>query len=367
MSVSSAPRRTPLHALHSKAGAKLVDFHGWELPLQFSGIIKEHQAVRAACGIFDVSHMGQAAIEGPQALELLGRIFSNDAARLAPGQAHYTHMLNEKGGVIDDVILSRLAPERFFVVLNASNAEGDLAWIGSHARGMNLRIVDRREGFGMVAVQGPAAAKTLACLLPGCGDLARFGAREERLYGHDVLLTRTGYTGEDGFEVAAPEPILSRLWENLEAAGASYGLLPCGLGARDTLRLEAGLLLHGSDVDPEHTPLEAGYPWVVRLGARDFVGKAALERQKKEGVSRRLLGVKLAERGVPRPGGGVRAGGRLLGTLTSATFSPTLQTGIGMAYLPPDVEPGAALEVDVHGRAAAAQACALPFYRRKPT
>ncbi len=359
-----ALRRTALNALQKEAGARMVDFHGWELPIQFSGILKEHEAVRKACGVFDVSHMGQVSLEGPQAGEFLQKVNSNDALRLAPGEAMYSHLLNERGGVVDDVIVSRLAEGRWFMVINAATIEKDEAWLRRNAAGMDFELKNLSDASSMLAVQGPQAHTVLADLLPNSAFLKRFGALEAELYGQPVVLSRTGYTGEDGFELVCPHEIATRLWETVLARGASYGMLPCGLGARDTLRLEAGLLLYGSDIDDAHTPLEAGYGWVVKFSKKDFIGKDALLKQKAEGLRRKLVGVKLTERGVPRPGAEVFLGEERVGALCSATFSPTLQAGIGVGYLDyPNLAPGTALSVGLHGRRFAAQSAALPFYR----
>lgn len=357
-------RRTPLYSIQRELGGRFVPFHGWELPLQFSGILKEHQAVRGACGLFDVSHMGQIEARGPGALALVQEINSNDASRLAPGRAMYSHMLNERGGVIDDVIVSRLAEDRFFFVVNAATREKDAEWIRARARGRDASVEDLSDRLGMLALQGPVAADVLETVDAAAASIERFGAVERRLYGQTVLVTRTGYTGEDGFELVAPSEVLPRLWQSLTAAGASFGLLPCGLGARDVLRLEAGYLLYGSDIDEEHTPLEAGYDWVVKPEKGPFIGREALQGQARLGLVRRLAGVRLTEGGVPRPGASVLAEGRPIGRLTSATFSPTLQAGIGLGYLEPaGLKPGTPVVVQMGERRFAAEIAALPFYR----
>lgn len=358
-------RRTPLYQLQKEAGARFVDFHGWDLPVQFSGILKEHAAVRGACGLFDVSHMGQVWLSGKDALALVQKTNANDAARLKDGQAMYSHMLNERGGIVDDVIVTRFGPERFFVVVNASTREKDVAWIKSHASGLSVEVRDESDAMGMVALQGPHAKEVIGAVEPKAAALERFGGLETRLWGEDSVITRTGYTGEDGFEVVAPNAIITRVWQTLLARGTtSWGLVPCGLGARDTLRLEAGLLLYGNDIDEDRSTLEAGYGWVAKLSKPDFIGKAVLERQKKDGVARRLTGLKLKERGVPRPGCKVFSGGVEAGVLCSATFSPTLQAGIGAFYAAsPAPAPGASLEVEIHGKRFAAEAAAMPFYK----
>ncbi len=362
--VTDTLKRSPLYNRQKDLGARFVDFHGWELPLQFSSILKEHQAVRTACGLFDVSHMGQVYVSGPQALEFLQKINSNDASKLKPGWAMYSHMLNERGGVVDDVIFSRLEEDRWLVVVNAETISKDVDWMEKHAEGFDVRIDDRSESAAMLALQGPKAEKVIATVCPEAVALKRFGALEQKIYGRFVVVTRTGYTGEDGFEIVAPGEIAVRIWRTLNVNGRSDGLLPCGLGARETLRLEAGYLLYGFDIDDDHTPLEAQYGWVVKFGKGDFIGKAALESQKKEGLRRRLYGVRLTGKGVPRPGAKVLIEGRSRGTLASATFSPTLSTGIGVGYLEgADWAAGTKVGVDIRGRVIPGEISPVPFYK----
>lgn len=359
-------RRTPLYNRQFELGGKFVDFHGWELPIQFSSIIQEHQAVRTACGLFDVSHMGQLEVTGKDALRLMQTIQSNDAAKLAEGRALYAHLLNERGGVVDDVIFSRLGPDRYFIVVNAATAEKDFAWISGHSKGLEVEVKDLSSDYAMLALQGPQAHKIIAEVCKDASALKRFGAIERMTYGQKVVYTRTGYTGEDGFEITAPAEIAIRIWRTLNVSGSSHGLLPCGLGARDTLRLEAGYLLYGTDIDDDHTPLEAGCGWVVKFDKADFIGKKALAEQKREGLKRKLYGVRLTEKGVPRAGASVLIADRAAGTLTSATYSPTLETGIGVGYLDrTDIDPGTPAAVEVRGRRFAAEIVPLPFYKRK--
>lgn len=357
-------RRTPLYSLQKNLGARLVDFHGWELPIQFTSIIKEHQAVRTHCGLFDVSHMGQVLVNGPGALKFLQGVNSNDIRLAAPGKAVYSHLLNERGGVVDDVIVGCLAPERYLVVVNAATTEKDMAWFACHADTFDVRIEDKSDHYAMLAIQGPQAPAVLAQLTAAVSSLPRFGVLEIQLFGQSCVIQRTGYTGEDGFEIIAPTPIASRLWEDLLSKGRSYGILPCGLGARDTLRLEAGYLLYGQDVDDDHTPLEADCAWVVKFDKVDFIGREALQAQKRAGIRQKLTGLQLVEGGVPRPGAAVYYKGEKIGDLCSATFSPTLQTGIGMGYLVrTDLTPGEKVDVEIHGRRTAAEIAAVPFYK----
>jgi aminomethyltransferase len=358
---TEALKRTPLYTAQAETGAKFVDFHGWDLPVQFTSIMKEHAAVRSAAGLFDVSHMGQVFVEGPEALDFLQRVQCNDLSKLKPGRAMYTHILNERGGVVDDVIISRLAVERWFIVVNAGTREKDVAWLRQQAGALN--IIDRSDAYGMIALQGPRAEEIIKSIAPEASALKRFGAIELEIFGQPHIITRTGYTGEDGFEIVAPAEICSRIWRTLLSNGASLGLQPCGLGARDTLRLEAGYLLYGSDVDDERSPYAAGYGWVVKMAKGDFIGKAELQREQERGLSQRLRGVQLKDRGVPRPGAPVLIGGEKVGTLCSATYSPTLKTGIGMGYLPEPL-PAGDVAIELHGRPVAAEIVKPPFYKK---
>jgi aminomethyltransferase len=366
MSATSELRRTCLYERHRSLGARLVDFHGWELPIQYESIIKEHEAVRLRAGLLDVSHMGQVWVRGRDALAFLQRVNANDVGRLVPGKALYSHLPNERGGVVDDVIVSCLAKDRYLVVVNAATREKDVEWLRRNVGDLSVELEDASDHFGMIALQGPLAAQIAGAISAAIPELPRFGALELPLYDQPCVVTRTGYTGEDGFEFIIPAEIASRLWDNLLLKGRSFGAAPCGLGARDTLRLEAGLLLYGSDVDDEHSTLEADYGWVVKLDKGDFVGRAALQKQKAEGLRRKLTGVKLLERGVPRAGAPVLVDGRKAGTLCSATYSPSLQTGIGLGYLDrPDLAPGTRVAVEIHGRQVSAEIVKPPFYRKE--
>lgn len=357
-------RRTALNAQHRALGARLVDFHGWELPIQYESILKEHHSVRRQCGLFDVSHMGQVFVEGPQALALLQKVNSNDISRIGPGQAIYSHLPNEKGGVVDDVIISCLAKGRYLVVVNAGTTDKDFLWLTRHAKGMEVALENKSDLYGMVAVQGPKAAEVLGLLVPEAAALKRFGVLEKPLFDQPSVISRTGYTGEDGFEVIIPNEVVTRLWENLLTKGRSLGTAACGLGCRDTLRLEAGFLLYGQDIDDEHSSLEAGYDWVVKLEKGEFIGRDILAKQKKDGVSRKLTSLKLRGRGVPRPSAPVHSIGREIGRLTSATFSPTLEAGIGVGYLPKGFKSDG-LAVEIHGKPFDVETVASPFYKRE--
>jgi aminomethyltransferase len=364
MTTSAAARRTALYESHKRLGGKIVDFHGWELPVQYESIMKEHEAVRNRCGLFDVSHMGQVFVSGPQALAFLQKVNANDIARIVPGKAIYSHLPNPAGGVVDDVIVSCLAANRYLVVVNAATADKDFAWFQKQAKGLDVALENRSEHYGMIAVQGPKAAALISLLAPRAAALPRFGALELELYGQPSFITRTGYTGEDGVEFIVPNEIVVRVWEDLLAQGQSYGAAPCGLGARDVLRLEAGYLLYGQDLDDEHSTFEANYGWVVKLDKGDFIGKAALVKQKAEGLKRKLTGVRLLERGVPRAGAPVLVDGREAGKFCSATFSPSLQAGIGVGYLDrPELAPGTKCAVVLYGREVPAEVVKVPFFQ----
>jgi aminomethyltransferase len=353
-------RRTPLYDQHLAAGARMVDFGGWDMPVGYGSQIEEHHAVRRDSGMFDVSHMCAVDLRGAGVRPLLLRLLANDVGRLtAAGKALYSCMLRPDGGVIDDLIACYLDEKWFRVVVNAGTADKDLAWIREHAKQIGVAVVARRD-LAMIAVQGPnARAKTLP-LLPQSGSAAAgalgvfFGAALD----DEWFVSRTGYTGEDGFEVALPSEAAGELWNALRAAGVA----PCGLGARDTLRLEAGMNLYGNDMDETVTPLESGLAWTVVLeGNRDFVGKAALEKQRAAGVARDLKGLLLEERGVLRAHQKVHAGAAGEGEVTSGTFSPTLERSIALARLP--AAAAGRVEVDIRGKRVPARVVKPPFAR----
>jgi len=359
-------RRTPLHAEHRRLGAKLVSFAGFEMPVQYpTGIQAEHRAVRECAGLFDVSHMGEFEVSGAEALALLQELTPNDVARLTPGKAHYTAFLNDRGGVIDDLILYRLGEELFLLVVNASNAALDWEWLQGHATRFEVEVVDRSEETALLALHGPRAAEILEQVVDGgVGEVRPVHLVEGRVAGVSARIARTGYTGEDGFELFLPAAEATSVWRRLLEVGAPLGLLPVGLGARDTLRLEMGYPLHGNDLDPEHTLLEGGLRWVAKLDKGPFLGREVLLRQAEEGLERSLVGLRLLERGFPRAGYSVIAEGREIGSLTSGTVSPTLGEGIGMAYLPtPFAREGTRVRVRIRDRDLQAEVVRPPFYR----
>lgn len=354
-------KRTPLFDRLVQAGGRMVDFHGWEMPVQFAGILAEHQAVRTACGVFDVSHMGQIFITGPEAHRFVERVNCNRMSA-EPGKGTYAHVLAEDGGILDDAITFCLAPERFLAIVNAATAANDFAWFQRWSEGFDVALDNASDRMAMLAVQGPNAPALVGELFPAAPALPRFGIAELPFAGEKAFVMRTGYTGEDGFEIAAlPEEILA-LWAELILRGGRHKLMPCGLGSRDTLRLEAGYLLYGADADATRTPYEANCAWVVKPQKGDFIGREALLRRKEAGFAEKLTGVRLLGRGVPRHGCAVWCGDRKIGELCSATFAPSLQTGIGVGYLAPAAwEPGTRVEVEIHGKRVEAETVKGPF------
>jgi glycine cleavage system T protein (aminomethyltransferase) len=366
----NAPKRTALFALHQRLGARMTVFGGFEMPVSYGGIIEEHLAVRAAAGIFDLSHMGEFEIAGSHALELLERTLTNSAARLADGQAQYTLMCADDGGVIDDLIVYRLAAERFMLCVNAVNIDAVRDWITSHNPG-RAEFRDLSDATGLVAVQGPRAVAILAALAGfDIAAVKRFHFAEGDIAGMRCLAARTGYTGEDGFELFTDVGAAARLFEALLEAGARNGIEPIGLGARDTLRLEAGLPLYGHELDRATTPLEAGLGTFVKL-RRPFIGEPALRSEHDAGLRKRLVGLVTDDaRSIARQGYRLFHAGCEAGVVTSGTFAPTLNRPIAMGYLaggeiaPAKTSADGALEVEIRNRKVAATITRLPFYRR---
>lgn len=362
-------KRTPLAGRHVELGAKMAAFAGWEMPIQYAGIMAEHLAVRERVGVFDISHMGQIWVRGVHAVEWLNGVLSNDASTLAVGAGQYTLMLNERGGVIDDLIIYRSGENEFLLVVNAARIEVDFEWLEGlavqHIEGGGIELDNDSERYAGLAIQGPKAVELWEAMageggeaLPERNHIARVAAGN----GDELILCRTGYTGEDGFELFCPAASARHWFDAALAAGAE----PCGLGARDTLRLEKCYPLNGSDLDEEHTPLEAGLGFFVKLDKGDFVGREALVRQQENGLERRLCAIRMTVKGPPpRPHYGVFAAGgqQSLGELSSGGLSPSLKEGIGMAYLPVEqAKVGTKLEMDVRGRRYAAEVVKKPFY-----
>ncbi len=357
--------RTPLFDRHVAAGGRMVEFAGWQMPVQYQGVIEEHRAVRSAAGLFDVSHMGEIRIAGAGAEAFVQRLTPNDVAALAPGQAHYSALLTEDGTYHDDILVYRLAADEILLVVNAANAAGDFAWVAAQPHG-GLEVEDVSARWALLALQGPRAREILAPLTDaGLDGIRYYHFVHSEVARVPVLLSRTGYTGEDGFELYVSPDAAGDLWDALVDTGRPLGLAPAGLGARDTLRLEAGMALYGHEIDRTTTPWEAKLDWTVKLGKGDFVGRDALVAARERGPSRRLIGYEIEGRGIAREGHEVRVDGAVAGYVTSGTYSPTLERALGMAYVTTEhAEPGRVVEIDVRGRAVAARLRPLPFYRR---
>lgn len=345
-------RTSPLDAVHRALGAKMVPFGGWEMPIQYPpGTLAEHRSCRRAAAVFDVSHLGTVRVTGPGVFDRLQATLTNDLRKVAPGRAQYTHLLDESdASVLDDIIVWWLDGDRFDVMPNASNTASVVDAIGGE---------DMTATRALIAVQGPAARARLGTFAPEAAAVGRFRVIETEVLGRTCTVAGTGYTGEDGVELAVPADHAAAVWEALTATGA----VPAGLGARDTLRLEAGLPLHGHELGPGITPLQAGLGWVVAWDKGDFRGRAALEAERARGVSRRLRGLEIDGRRPPRAGQAVLIGGEPRGEVTSGNFSPTLERGIALAFLPPDVGEGSEVAVAVRGTAVPARVVGLPFYR----
>jgi aminomethyltransferase len=360
-------KHTPLASLHRRLGARMMEFGGFEMPLSYRGIIEEHLAVRRSAGLFDLSHMGEFHLDGPRALALLERALTNSAAWLVDGQAQYTIMCADDGGTIDDLIVYRQAREHYMICVNASNIRVDWEWL----RGLNRDgavLDDRSDETALVAIQGPKAATILARItgLP-LDSIARFHTASGEVAGVECLLARTGYTGEDGFEIFCPPADAERLFEAVLAAGAADGIQPCGLGARDTLRMEAGLPLYGHELDRATSPLEAGLKRFVKFG-HGFIGEAALAAQRDGGTVRRLAGVRTADgKSIARQGYKIYRDGGQAGVITSGTYAPSFNRPLAMAYLRTDANlaDGDSVEIAIRNRMVAATVMPLPFYHRE--
>ena len=352
-------QRTPLYDEHRALGARLVPFAGYEMPVQYEGIAVEHEAVRNHAGLFDVSHMGEVVFRGPQAEEAVQRLVTRDVSRLDVGQAGYAAVCLPNGGTVDDVLVYR-RPEDFLVVVNASNREKDLDHFGSHTGDLDVEIVDESDDWALLALQGPEAEGILQNFTDADLSALRYYRYETgEVGGYYAFISRTGYTGEDGFELYVRPDDASAIWRRIVEAGA----IPAGLGARDTLRLEAGMCLYGNELDLETTPLEAGIGFAVHLDKEQgFVGREALKKEKDEGLRKKLIGFEVEGRGIARHDYPVKAGGETVGKVTSGTRSPTLGKAIGLALVSPRVEDQ--FEVEVRGKAVGARAVPLPFYKR---
>ncbi len=360
-------KRTPLFETYSKYGGKTIDFGGWELPVQFSSIKEEHEAVRTKAGLFDVSHMGEIFVTGAGSLDYLQHLVTNDVSKIQDGQAQYTAMCYEDGGTVDDLLVYKLADEHYLLVVNASNIEKDFEWM-EQSKTENVTLDNASERYGLLALQGPLSEAVLQRLTEeDLSTIKPFRFKQDvEVAGQKVILSRTGYTGENGFEIYAGPEALTVLWDEILSEGQPEGILPVGLGARDTLRFEACLALYGQELSKDITPLEAGINFVVKLKKeQDFIGKEALAAQKESGVPRKLVGIEMIDKGIPRHGYAVYAGDQKVGEVTTGTQSPTLKKNIGLALVSSEhAEMGIELEVEIRNKRLKAKTVETPFYKR---
>ena len=366
-------KRTPLNGAHRLAGGRMVDFGGWDMPVQYpAGTIEEHLRTRTHCGLFDVSHMGEVDVRGNEAIAFVNYLTSNDVSKLIDGQAQYSALTTATGTAIDDLLVYRFAADHLLLVVNAGTTDKDWDWIKSHHKDQSLELRNASADYCQLAIQGPDALGILQPLTDvALDEIKYYHFREGNVDGVRSIVSRTGYTGEDGFEVYAAADKAEGLWNKLLDAGnfgAPEGVLPCGLAARNTLRLEAGMCLYGHEIDESTTLLEANLGWICKLNKGEFIGRERLAKQKEEGVTRRLAGFEVTERGIARDDQGVLVAGNRVGRVTSGSPAPFLKKNVGFAYLPVELaNQGQQIEIDVRGRAVAAQVVATPFYKRERT
>ena len=365
MTSSAELKKTPLFDLHRSLNAKLVDFGGWNMPVQYSGILQEHNAVRTSVGLFDVSHMGEIEIRGPQAAQLVDYVSTNNAAKLKVGQAHYSALLYQHGGFVDDILVHKVSDTNFFLCVNASNQEKDF----DHIRAQNhfdAEVDFASDRYAQIAIQGPKALETLQKLTEtNLREIKYYWFADGAVSGVPARIAHTGYTGEDGFEIYVPPDTAAQLWNQLMKAGEEFGIKPCGLGARNTLRLEAKMALYGHEITASTNPFEADLSWIVKMEKPEFVGRAALENSLQQGVTRKLAGFEMKERGIGRDGYEVWLDGKPAGWVTSGGPSPTLNKNIGLCYLPAEkAVPGETIQVIIRNSPVEAVTVATPFYKR---
>ena len=364
-------KQTPLNAAHRRLGGRMVEFGGWDMPVQYpAGTVEEHLRTRTRAGLFDVSHMGEIEVRGPGAIPLVNRLCSNDASKLADGQAQYSALTTPAGTVVDDLLVYRFGPGHLLLVVNASTTDKDWDWVVSHKKGENVELTNRSADFCQLALQGPEALDILQALTETpLEEIKYYHFREGEVDNVPAVISRTGYTGEDGFEVYAAPDKAEQLWEKILDAGrygTPEGVLPAGLAARNTLRLEAGMALYGHEITEETTLLEANLGWITKLNKGDFTGRDALAKQKEEGVRRKLVGFEVTERGIARDGQDVYVEGERAGQVTLGSPAPYLKKNIGMAYVPIKyANVGQQIQVDVRGRLVGAQVVPVPFYKRE--
>jgi aminomethyltransferase len=360
--VEAPLKKTPLHPVEHQLGGKMVDFGGWELPVQYSSILDEHEAVRTHAGLFDVSHMGEVTVKGPQALALLQRTTCNDVSKLEDGRAQYNGLLYPTAGFVDDTLIYRMGGDDYFVVVNAANTDKDYEWLLECAKGMDVEVRNVSADYAQLALQGPEAERILQPLTDlDLSSMKYYRFARGIVDGAAAIVSRTGYTGEDGFELYVDPEDGPRIFRKI----VDRGVKPCGLGARDTLRLEAKMALYGNDIDHSTTPLEADLGWIVKLEKGDFMGREVLEREKAEGPRRKLIGFEMVDRGIGRHGYPVVDCGEEVGVVTSGTHSPTLKKAIGLAYLPVEKSaPGSTFTILIRGKEIRARVVPTPFYKR---
>jgi len=362
---SASLKKTALNATHRRMGAKMVDFGGWDMPLEYSGILAEHEAVRTRAGIFDVSHMGEIEIRGAGALDLVQWVSCNDASKLIVGQAHYSGLMTERGTFVDDILVHKFADDRYFLCVNASNQDRDFAHIVAQNR-FDAHVENAGPRYSQLAIQGPRALEILQPLasIP-LAPIRYYHFAFGKVCGVDCLIARTGYTGEDGIEIYFEPSHSAKVWEEILAAGTPEGMIPAGLGARNTLRLEAGMCLYGHEIDETTTPLEAGLAWICKLGKGPFLGSERLVEQKQWGISRKLSGFEMLDKRIGRDGYPVMIAGEEYGRVTSGGPAPFLKKNIGMAYVPVECSAaGRSIEIGIRGLAVPARLTPLPFYKR---
>ncbi len=360
-------KKTALNDAHRRSGGRMIDFGGWDMPVQYTaGTIEEHMAVRTAVGLFDVSHMGELEIKGPQALDLVQHLTTNDASKLSDGQAQYSALTYPEGTFVDDILVHRFAPDHYFLCVNASNADKDYEWIREHAGDFDAESSNVSPNYTQLAIQGP---KALEVLQPLTGvELAAikyYWFTRGDVEGVPAIIARTGYTGEDGFEIYFEPNESDRIWNRILESGKPHGILPCGLAARNTLRLEAKMALYGNDIDDTTTVYEADLGWICKLNKGEFIGRDRLARQKEEGMTRKLIGFEVTDKGIARDHYPILINGEEAGMVTSGSHAPYLKKNIGLGYLPIEQSGiGSEFEVDVRGRRLAAQVVQTPFYKR---
>jgi aminomethyltransferase len=359
-------KRTRIHASHKELDAKFVQFFGWEMPVEYTGIIQEHMAVREKAGLFDVSHMGEIVISGKQALEFVQFLTPNNAARTNPNKAQYSALTTPQGTFVDDLLVYCLDESSYLLVVNASNSDKDYRWILSHQKAFDVEVENKSETYSQLALQGPVASEILQPLTEiNLRDMSSFGVERGSVAGVEAIVSRTGYTGEDGFEMYTLSENPEKIWKGILDQGRTFGLLPVGLGARDTLRLEAKLMLYGNDIDETTTPLEAGLGWLVKFKKGDFLGREALLKQKEEGIRRKLVGFELLDKGIARPHYPAFINGKKAAEVRSGSFSPYLHKSIGLVYLPVEfTDIGTEFEIDIRGKRIKAEVVSTPFYKR---